>query len=91
MIHSYNRFAKTPGFQTGDESEARFQDSADMEGEALESLKYKKTADSQSAEAYRKIIMVNITIILDSIIVRLTKLLFYRFLFRMRKYFFSYF
>lgn len=48
----YNRFVKTPGFQTGDEDEARFQDFAVRSGEALESLKFKKTADSRSAEAY---------------------------------------
>ena len=33
---------KTPGFQTGDEGEERFQDSADMEGEVLESLNTRK-------------------------------------------------
>ncbi|MDO8429522.1 MAG: MBL fold metallo-hydrolase [Candidatus Daviesbacteria bacterium] len=49
----YNRFAKTPGFDTGDEGEERFQDSAALSGEALESPKYKKTADSQSTEAYK--------------------------------------
>lgn len=52
MTWLYNRFAKTPGFQTGDEGEERFQDSVGLSGEALESLKHKKTADSQSTEAY---------------------------------------
>ena len=37
----------------GDVGEARFQDSADMEGEALESLNIRKPRTLKSAEAYK--------------------------------------
>ena len=48
----YNRFAKTPFSQNGDEGKARFQASPDNLGKAVESLK-EKTPDFQSGEAYQ--------------------------------------
>ncbi|RJP46942.1 MAG: hypothetical protein C4584_01025 [Armatimonadetes bacterium] len=47
---------ESPDFIGGGEGEARFQDSADNAGEALESLKYKKTADFHPRKLISKVV-----------------------------------